>query len=151
LVVDRVGTIAAQVEGDAGAADHGAGEGVLDAEVLAGDADVGGALDEDVVEAEQVVVLVDLGLEVIEELGELFEEQRGQVPRDAADVDVGEGQACAAELLEEVEDVFALAEGVEEGGEGAHVQAVGAEADEVGGDAVEFDGDDADVFSAKRD
>ena len=66
---------------------------------------------------------------------------------EAADGDVGIGEAGAAGGFEEVEDEFPLAEGVEERGEGAEVEAVGAHGDEVGGDAVEFAHDGADVLA----
>ena len=100
FVVDAVRAVATKGKRDAAAANHRAGEGVFDAKVFGADADVGGALDENVIEAEQVVVFVDLGFEVVEEFAQLGEESRRQVPGDAADVDVAEREPCAAELLE---------------------------------------------------
>ncbi|MFN7971600.1 MAG: hypothetical protein U0166_04520 [Acidobacteriota bacterium] len=50
-----------------------------------------------------------------------------------------------ADPLEEVEDLLALAEGVQERGVGADVDAGGADRQEVARDAVELGGDDLEV------
>ncbi len=70
---------------------------------------------------------------------------RRQVGRGAADGEVAVGQPGAADFLEQVEDLLALAEGVEERAERAEVEAVGAHADEVAGDAVHLGDDHAEM------
>ena len=75
----------------------------------------------------------------------------GHVPGDAAGAEVGVHQAVAGDLFEEVLQVLALAEGVDEArAEDAEVGAEGAEEHEVAGDAVELRQDDADVLGALR-
>ena len=73
-----------------------------------------------------------------------------QVERQAADPHAVEGQARAAVLLEEVEDLLALAEGVPEGRHRAEVDARGPEPHEVRGEALQLVEDDADQLGAPR-
>ena len=59
--------------------------------------------------------------------------------------EVAVGQPGAADLLEQVENLFPLAEGVQERAERAQVEPVGAHADQVAGDAVHLGDDHAQV------
>jgi|GEM_PF-3111493 len=70
---------------------------------------------------------------------------------DAADTDVAAHHALAADGFEDAEDIFALAEAVEEDGEGADVHGVGAEPDEMRLDAGELVEEDAEVLGALGD
>ena len=115
------------------------------------DADVGGALHEDMVRRQQGVVLVDARPQVVEELLAALHPAFGQVVVDPANGDVAVSQAGAADLLKQVENHLALAEGIQEWAERAEVKSVGAHADEVAGDAIHFSDDDADDTGLFRD
>ena len=130
---------------DAAAAEHRAGAAVVDRHLRRQDADAGRALDEDRVGRQQRVVLLDHRLELVEERLALLQPAAGQVGRRAAEGEVAVGQPGAAGFLEQVEDLLALAEGVEERAERAEVEAVGAHADQVAGDAVHLGDDHAQV------
>ncbi len=65
-----------------------------------------------------------------------------------ADAEGMGGEARAAIFLEDLEDLLALAQAVEDGRDGADIEGVGAEPKEVAGDAVQFGEDDADCLSA---
>ena len=81
------------------------------------------------------------GIELVEERFALLQPAARQVGRGAAEREVAVGQPGAADLLEQIENLLAFAEGVQERAERAEVEAVGAHADEVAGDAVHL-GDD---------
>jgi hypothetical protein len=87
------------------------------------------------------VVLLDHRLELRRGTPRTSAASPGQVGRRAARRDVAVGQPGAADLLEQVEDLLPLAEGVQERAERAQVEAVGPHADQVAGDAVQL-GDD---------
>jgi hypothetical protein len=96
-----------------------------------------------VVVREQCVVLGDPRLEVVEERAAPLRPPGGQVVVGAAEGEIAVRQPGAAGVLEQVEDVFAFAEGVQERAETAEVEPVGAHADEVRGDAVHLRDEDA--------
>ena len=102
----------------------------------------------DGVAGEEAFVLVDFGGEVVEEGADVFEEMQGHFDGEAADADVGGHHALAADGFEDAEEVFALAEAVEEDGHGADVEGVGAEPDKVGVEALELHEEDADPLGA---
>jgi len=61
------------------------------------------------------------------------------------------GQARAAIVLEDLEDLFPLAEAEENGRDGTDVERVGAEPEQVRGDAVELGQDHAHGLGSRRD
>jgi hypothetical protein len=65
-----------------------------------------------------------------------------------ADAEVAEVHAHAGDRLEDVEQLLALAHGVEEQRQRPHVEDAGAEEDEVAGDAVELGEDHAHALRA---
>ena len=125
---------------------------VGDRELGRADADVGRALDEDLVADEQVHQLGEGdGLELAQELAGGAHEAVRQVVADPAHPVVVVEQARAAGPLEQVEDLLAVAEQVQEGREGADVHAVGAHRDAVRGDALQLGHDHADGGHVGRD
>src|SRR5512134_124589 len=116
LRVHGVRLVLPQVEADARAAQVGARQPVGDG-LLRGDRrDVRQPVNEDLVVGDQVVVLVDLGLEVVEELPGLLEESGGGVEGHAADARVVVRQPVPAQHLEQVVDLLPLPDGVQERG-----------------------------------
>ena len=68
--------------------------------------------------------------------------------RQAADAHVAGHHALAGDVLKDAKQLFALAEAVEEDGQGADVHGVGAQPDQVRLDAGEFLQEDAEVDGA---
>ena len=56
----------------------------------------------------------------------------------------------AGDPVQQVQDMFAVIEGIEDGGEGPQVQEIGADPHQVGGDAVQFAQNHPDEFSPLR-
>ena len=112
--------------------------------------DVGGALGEDPVVAQQIVELVDDGLELVEKDLGAIGPALGEVVRDAPDPVVVVEQPRAAEPLEEIQNLLALAKAVEKRRERAEVHPVGAEGQQVRGDALELGRDDPDRLRRAR-
>ena len=109
-----------------------------------------GALDPDAVGGEQFLVLVDLGAKESEEvLHFLFEAGIGFVLQ-AADAEGVRGEARAAILFVDLENLFAVAEGVKQRRDGADIERVRAQPELVAGDAVQFGQDDAHILRARR-
>ena len=106
--------------------------------------------DENMVVAEQVVVLDQLGIEVVKKFHDLVEEALGQIMGRTADGEVAVGKTRPTNHLEEVEDVFPLAERVEKWRECADVESVGAETDQVGSQPIQFTDDDTDELRPAR-
>ena len=150
LRIDRIRLGAAHVVGAAGAADDGAGGAVLAADLGADGADAGEALAEDDVVGDEVAVHLQPRLHVLHEIARALEEGVVGVVAEAAEPVVAVGQARAAEALEQVEDLLAVVESVQDRREAAEVEEEGAPPDHVAGDAVELGGDDADVLGAGR-
>src|SRR5439155_14988711 len=108
-----------------------------------------GPLEEDLVlvEDRDVVVLDVLGV-TIEEARELSDPARREVIEHAARPVVVEVHARAAELLEHVEDLLAIAEAPEDGRRRADVESVRTEPHEVRGATAHLVDDDADELGA---
>ena len=68
----------------------------------------------------------------------------------AADAESVRGEARAAIFLEDLENLFAIAEGVEQRRDGADIERMRAQPELVAGDAVQFGEDDADMLGARR-
>ena len=130
---------------NAAAAEHRPRAAVIDRHVAGEHADAGGPLHEDRVGGEQRVVFLDDRRKLVEEGLALRQPAGGQVGGEAADRDVAVGEAGAAGLLEEVEDLLPLAERVEEGTEAAEIEAVGPHPHEVAGDPAELRDQDAEM------
>ena len=150
LFVIGVGLRFAQVPFHAARAQDGSGHAEGDA-ILGGDrADVLRALHPDAIGGEQLLVLVDFGRDEGQELLDVFFEAFVGFVQTAADAERVRGQARAAVLLENLQDLFAIAEGVEKRRHRADVERVRAQPKLVAGETVEFRQDDADVVSAGR-
>src|ERR1700687_470694 len=151
LGIDGVRPVHAQVPAHAGGTQHRAGHGVLLRHLGwdAGNAD--GALEEDLVALEDLhVVVLDVLLPSVEEPRELRDPTRWEVVHDAARPEEVVVHARAAELLDEVEDLLAVAEAPQHRGRRAHVEAVRAEPHEVAGAPRHLVDDDADELRATR-
>ena len=109
------------------------------------------AADPDGVAVEQAFVFLDVFGEGVEELADAVVDVGGWLEGDAADADVAAHHALAADGFEDAKEVFALAEAVEEDGEGADVHGVRAEPDEVRLDAGELVEQDAEVLGTLGD
>lgn len=149
LVVGGVGLGLAEVPGEAGGAEDGAGDGVGLAVGGGEDADAFEAVDPDGILGEEAFVFVEAGGEGGAKGEEFGLEGVMEFVLEAADAEGVGGEAGAAVVLEDLEDIFTLAHGVEEGGHGAEVEGGCAEPEQVGGDAVEFGEDDADELGAR--
>eukprot|EP00825_Cyclidium_porcatum_P002331 TRINITY_DN11073_c0_g1_i1.p2 TRINITY_DN11073_c0_g1~~TRINITY_DN11073_c0_g1_i1.p2 ORF type:complete len:369 (+),score=42.63 TRINITY_DN11073_c0_g1_i1:92-1198(+) len=95
-----------------------------------------------------VVDLIDLGAQDLGNLG--HDGAFRQIGGEAADAEGGGRETGAAVRLEHIEDVFALAPGVEEDRQGADIHGVGAQPDQVAGDPIELVEQRADVLGAAR-
>ncbi len=151
IIVNEIGLDAAEVPGDSAAAEHGTGDAVVQSHFFGQHADARGTFDEDVIEAEEVVVLGDFGFKVVEEFTAFVDPLRGEIVGEAADGGVAVSEAGAASCFKEIEDKFALAERVKEGCEGTQIETIGAHADEVRRNAVEFAHDHANELGAAGD
>ena len=128
-----------------------AGDAVLLAELRRQHADPFGPGQEDLVLGQQRLVLVDLARHLLDERSGPLDELVGQVAGDAAEADVARVHPDAGAEHEEVEDLLALAEAVDQRGEpGADVRAEGADGNQVAGDPAQLGDDDADVLGALR-
>ena len=149
LGVDRVAVVLAQIPLHARAAEVGADEAPVHRLGAGDDGDVGEALDVDVVHRDEAIELApSSGSNLSTQVITLSAQPFGHVERDAADAVVVVREARAAELLDEVVDVLALAERPHEGRGRADVHRHRAERDHVAGDAVELARDDAQVLGA---
>ena len=151
LLVAGVGHVAADVQVDAGGAQRRAGDaegdGVRGGEV----ADALEAAHPDGVAGEQVFVFGRSWGEVMSRKSWMLVEVERRLERDAADAEVAGHHALAGDGLEDAQELFALAEAVEEDGERADVHGVRAEPDEVGLDAGQLVEQDAEVLGALGD
>src|SRR5262249_20711637 len=109
-----------------------------------------GAFYPDAVGSQQFFVLVDFGSDEGEKLFDvLFEALIGLVLTAPDPEGVG-GETGTAIFFENLENLFPIAEGVEERRHGSNVERVGAEPKLVAGNAIELGEDDANVVSAWR-
>ncbi len=175
LVVDVVGLVLAQVPHDAGAAQHRAGEAEVQRALGRDDADADGALLPDAVVGQQRFVVVDALRETRDEVVDEVEQRTlavvvqgrdrlgvadlrglvlrhhvGQVAVDAARAEVGRVHARARGRLVHVEQVFALAEAVDEDVHRTAVEAVRAEPHQVVQQPRDLAEHHADVLRAHR-
>src|SRR5207245_5597035 len=97
---------------------------------------------------QELVVLVKTVRKRVEEGVQPLDEVRREVAVHAADPVVVQGQPRAAELLEQVQQDLALAEGPEEDGHGADVEGLGAEPEEMPDDPLHPGYDRPDVLGA---
>jgi len=107
------------------------GQGVLGAQ----HADADGALLVQGVLRQNVLVLVDALGQLLQERGHLPQPLRLEVARQSPGPDEARHHTGPAQLLEEVEQTLALAEGVEEDRRDAHIHGVAADGHQMGVDA----------------
>ena len=101
MVVSVVGLGFADVPGDAGAAEHDAGEGVVEGVGGGDDADAFCAADPDAVVGEEFFGFVDAVAELRGPLVDVVEEAEGEVGVDAARADIGGVEAGAGDAFVE--------------------------------------------------
>ena len=93
---------------------------------------------EDGIAGQQVGILVDLLREGMDECLHAVEKVQRRLHREAADADVAGHHPLSGYRLKDAQNLFALAEGVEEDGERANVHGVGAQPDQVRVEAAQF-------------
>ena len=113
-------------------------------------ADIFRALNPDAVGGEQFLVFVDFRRDEGQEILYFFFEAGISLILAAADAKGMRGQARAAVLFENLEDLFAIAEGVEERRHRSDIERVRAQPKLVAGDAIQFGQDHANIFRARR-
>ena len=105
---------------------------------------------ENFVAIDQVVVLGKHPRQISEEFSQQFDEFRRNVIHHAADSHVRIGQARTGGQIEQVQDVFAVAERVHHAAHTAQVQRRGTDEQHVAGDTVQFSHDDPDILGPFR-
>ncbi len=125
--VSRVGLGLAEIPFHAAGAQHRSGYAQRDAFPGGNLAHILGALNPDAVGGEQFLVFVNLGSHEIEKLFYLALKAFVSFVGTPADAEGMSGQASATVLFKNLEDFFAVAEGVEERRDGADIESVGAE------------------------
>src|SRR5207244_985843 len=114
------------------------------------DADADRPLFPDPVVGQELLVVVDSRRQVRDELRQPLRPSRGQVERKPPDAHAVEREAGAAVLLEEIENLLALPEGVPEGRHRAEIDAGGAEPHEMRREALELVENHPDELCATR-
>ena len=107
------------------------------------------ALQHDLVGVEDRAVLVGALGHHLQELAQPALEAGRDVLDHAPDLEVARVHARAGGHLEQVEDLFALAQAVQEDRHGAEVERAGAQPDQMRGDAVQLQMDHAQVLPAR--
>ena len=138
LVVGQVGLVPAQVPGHPGGAQQRAGDPEADGDVGVDGADALGALLEDGLAGEQVVVLVHALGDGFADGQDIVAPPVGQVGRHTAGAEVVVVHPQPGDLLEEAEQHLPLPPSVDEHVDGADVRAAGGEEEHVGADPVEL-------------
>ncbi len=151
FLVAAIRHVAAEVEIDAGGAHDGAGDAERDRILFREVANTLEPIDEDRIAGEEVGILVDLFRECLDEGLNALEESEGRLHREPADAEVAGHHPLAGHHLEDAENFFALAEGVEEHGEGANVHGMRAQPDEVRIEAGDLGEQDANPLGALGD
>src|ERR1043165_1135517 len=149
-LIARIRVDAADVDGHAAAAQGRPGQAPVNRVLRRDNADALRAALEDSVAGEQVVKLRDGLRKIFGELARAPLEARGQVHHQAADAEVGRRHPLARRGLDEVHDLLALAEAVEEDRHRADVERVRSQPDEVRADALQLAHEDADDLRAFR-
>ena len=90
------------------------------------------------------------GADELDEILHFFFEAFVSLVLQAADAEGVRGQARAAVFFENLENFFAVAEGIEQRRDGADVERVRAQPELMTGHAVQFGQNDADVLGARR-
>ena len=117
----------------------------------AGDhADILGALQPDAVGGQQRFVFVDLRREEGQEILYVLFEAGVSLILAAADAEGMRGEARAAVLFENLQNLFPVAEGVEQRRHGSDIERVRAQPKLVAGNAIQFGQDHANVLRARR-
>ena len=144
VFVGEVGLVLAEVAGDTAGAGHGAGGSAIDRFLFREHAHALRAIDEDAIAGEQPLHVFERLGEGLHEGADLFDHQRREVLRDAADAGPTVGEPRAAEGLEDVVDHLALIERVEEEGERTGVETDSAVGEQVVADPGQLGDDRAD-------
>src|SRR5256714_1119397 len=149
--VGRVWTAFAYVPRDAGASERRAGKTNRNRILRRDDADADGSTEPDAVLRQKRLVLFQALREIVYEALHVFSKTLVCVVRHAADAPSVARQASAELLLENLQNLLALAQGPKQNGERADVESVRREPEEVRGDAVQLRQDGSYVVGARRD
>src|SRR5208283_3352027 len=140
----------AQVPFHSAGAQHGASDPERDAVLRIQNADALGALHPDAVGGQQLFILIELGQEEIAERLAILLEAVVRLVEAAPDAEGMGGEAGAAILLEDSQDLFAIAETIEQRGNRADVERVRAQPDLVARDTAKLSEDYADILRPRR-
>ena len=97
---------------------------------------------------QQVFVFVDVGGQRIDEAPDAVQPARRRFEREPADAEIAGHHPLAGDVLENLHDLFALAEAVKEDRHRAEIDRVRAQPDQMRGDARQFGEQHADVLRA---
>ena len=147
-VIDVIGLAAAQIPGEAGGAQAGAGKAPFDGLLGRHDADIDGALLEDAVIGQQAFQLVDEGGELLAPAGDACLHPGRQVLGHAARAEIIGVVMRAADLLVHFQQMLALLEAPEGRGDGTAIQRIGGDVEQVVQDAGDFGEQHADILRA---
>ena len=149
ILIVGIGLRFAQVPLHAAGAKYRAGHAQRDA-ILAGNfADTFGAFEPDAIGGEQLFVFVDLRLHERNEILHVPFESVVRFILQSADAKSMRGEPSAAILFENLENLFAVAEGIEQRRDRADIERVRAQPELVAGDAVQLSEDDSNILRAR--
>ena len=138
FVIDLVGLVAAQVPGDARAAQHHAGEAPGEGLLAGDDADIDVALLEDAVVGDQAAHVLEPARIGLAPSLDVVDQRRGQVLVDAAGAEIVGVQPGPAGALVEDHQLFAFFEAPGRQGPGADVHGLGGDVQDVVEDAADL-------------
>src|ERR1035437_2862743 len=150
LLVTGVGRVLAGVDLQSGGAEHGAGDSEVEHVLERNHADALGAANPDAVVGQQVFVLIDAAGEDVDEGLDALVPAARRFQGQPADAEVAGHHALAAELFEDLEDLLALAEAIEEHRHGADIEGVRAQPHQVAVEARELGEHDAHPLGLRR-
>ena len=146
--IGEVGFVAAQVAFDTAGAGNWAGGTEVDGIFAAEVADAFGTVDKDPIFSQEPVDFVINFGKVADEFSDAIDPVVIDIEEDSADACVAGVEPLSGSEFDDVVDMFALLEEVEEGGESAEVECGGAEVEQVIMHAHEFCEDGAEISAA---
>src|ERR1035437_2861085 len=151
LLVAGVGCVLAGVYLQSGGAQHGPGDRQVQHVLQRNHADAHGAAHPDTVGGQQVLILIDAAGEDVDECFDALVPPARWFQGQPADAEVAGHHALAAELFEDLEDLLALAEAVEEHRHGADIESVRAQPHQMAVEPREFGEHHAHPLGRRRD
>ena len=130
-VIDKIGKVSPDVVVYSRRPAHGARNGIADGIFRGEDSDILHPVDKDAVARQELVYLVKLLLDFLEICLQLFFKSLGKICLDAADSAVGDGKPGARYFFDDLVEVLARLDEVQEGRHGAHLHGGRADAGEM--------------------